>query len=306
MAHSPFEAKNVFNADDEPGPTTIYQHDPNADESFIRRVAPAAPGGAIFGLLQYMDAQESAESIQPPARVGVVSQSIASGSFVNSTQGTLSSAVKELQEVMALLRVDLITYAMKIDEKECDWEKPLVRPVGDKMKYTPSKDIKGFYRHTLLFGAAAGLDRGAADARILQHLGAQLIDHQTAREQLDYIEDTTTIQDRIDREDLASAIKQRIAGDPNIPLAISAQAFLEMADGKSLLEAMKTVAPQLIELQQAQQQQAQPQQPAVGPPPTEEAVPGEPIGPPPEGAEDLLDVFAPPPLQQNIVRNPVF
>jgi len=302
MAHAPFESKNVLNSDDEPGPNTIYQHDPNSEQSFIRRVAPAAPAGSVFGLLQYADSQESAEAIQPPARVGIVSQSIASGSFVTSTQGTLSSVVKELQDCIAELRQTCNVIAMKIDERYLNTEKPLWQAIGRRATYTPREDIDGWYHHTIQYGASAGLNRSEADVRVLQHMGAGLISKELAREQLDYIDDITVEQDRIDKEQLASVLFQRFVADPNTPVTALADAIVSMGKGKSLVDVVEKIIP---ELQKAQEQA---QQAAAG-----GGAPGE---GPPEAADQQASLeaggqlgqnveFAPTPLQQQIVRNPL-
>lgn len=302
MAHAPFESKNVLNSDDEPGPRTVYQHDPNSSDSFIRRVAPATPAGAVFGLLQYMDAQESAEAVQPPARVGVVSQSIASGSFVASTQGTLSSVVKELQESMARLRETVNTIAMKIDERYLDHEKELWRAIGNKQTYTPSKDIKGWYNHTIQYGAMAGLNRAEADNRALQLMGAKVISRELTREQIDFIEDTTVEQNRIDREQLADVLFQRFVADPATPVSALATAIMAMGKGKGLVEVVEEIIPELQKAEVQAQQAAQKGQMEVP-------------GAPPNAAEQQQALaaggrlpqpvqFTPSPLQQQIVRNP--
>ena len=301
MAHATLEAKGVINADEEPGPLTVYRHDETAPESFIRRVAPAAPAGSVFGLLQYMNSEEAAEAIQPPARVGVVRQSIASGSFVDSTQGTLSSAIFELQELMADLRYQINYIAFKVDRKYLNRSKPLYRAIGTKSTYMPEKDMGDFYHHTIQYGASAGLNRSEAGVRVLQDMGAGLISKEMARSQLDYIEDVTVEQNRIDKEQLANVFFQRFSSDPNTPLSLIATSIIEMAKGRTFLEIVEDLAPEIIRYEQEQQQAAAA---AEGVTPPEEGVPA------PEeqlaleqGAIPELD-FAPPPLQQQIVRNP--
>ena len=297
MAHATLEAKGVINADEEPGPLTIYRHDETAPESFIRRVAPAAPAGSVFGLLQYMNSEESAEAIQPPARVGVVRQSIASGSFVDSTQGTLSSAIFELQDQMADLRYQMNYVAFKIDNKYLNFEKPLYRAIGSKNTYTPEEDMKGFYHHTIQYGASAGLNRAEAGTRVLQDMGAGLISKELARSQLDYVDDVTVEQNRIDREQAASAFFQRLVGDPNTPMHILAQLITTMGKGKDLITTLEAIAPELVEA-------VQPVAPEGALLPAETAEPG--AAPAEQAALEAGAVepeLAPPVLQQQIVRN---
>lgn len=309
LVHAPFEAKNIINADDEPGPMTIYQHDQNAEQSFMRRVAPAASSGSVFGLLNYMDAQESAEGIQPPARVGVVSQSIASGSFVASTQGTLSSVVKELQGCMARLRTCLGTVAFKVDAQWLNVEKPLFKNVGTKTTYTPKDDMGTWMNHTIEYGAAAGLNRAEADQRVLMHLGSKLISKRTAQQQLDYIDDITDEQRQIDQEQLSEVFFQRFSADPNTPVPVLAKAIMLMGKGKSLVDVVTAIEADLQAAAQAQQQAAAGQGsqggqlPAGGPPGV-----GEPGGPGPGPGTGPIDAgvqIQAPPIEQLVNRNPV-
>lgn len=309
MAHAPFEEKGVINNTDEPGPLTVYHHDPNAPESFMRRVAPAAPAGSVFGLMQYMESQESAEAIQPPARVGIVSQSIASGSFVASTQGTLSSVVKELQEFMADLRYQAGCIAFKVDERYLDHSKPLYQAVGGKTTYTPSTDMGGYHYHTIQYGAAAGLNRSEADVRILQHLGAQLISHETARAQIEYLDDVTVEDDRINRENLESAAFQRFATDPNTPQSILWKVLIAMDTGITFVKALQEVQPEMFAAEQA----------AQAPAPTSDMNAGPGAGMAPADQQKAMESgatggpglkagplsFAPKPLPQIITRNAV-
>ncbi len=315
MVHAPFEERGIINATDEPGPLRVYHHDTTIPDgaTFIRRVAPASPSGGVFGLLSQMGSEESAEAIQPPARVGIVNQSIASGSFVASTQGTLSSVIKELQDTVADLRVKIDYVAYKVDAKYLNREKPLWRAVGNKQTYKPKDDMGEWYHHKITYGAAAGLNRGEADVRILQHLGAKLIDHETARSQLDYIDDATVIQNRIDRENLADVMFQRFVTDPLTPVTALADAYTAMGKGKTLVEVVEQIIPQL------QAEAAKAQQAAAGQQPSGPAgTPGPEAAPQGPGAEQAsLEAggggpgqtpapveFAPGPLNQNIIRNP--
>jgi hypothetical protein len=306
MVHAPFEAKNILNADDPPGPLTIYQHDPNADESFQRRVAPAAPAGAVFGLAGYLDDQEAKEAIQPPSRVGNVSQSIASGSFVSSTQGSLSSAVKELQDYMGQLRKQVCYVSSKIERKYLNRDKPLLIAVDGKTTYKPESDIGDVYTLRYLFGAAAGVDRQYADVRLIQFHGMGAIDMDTVRSNIDFIDDPAAVQDAIDRERVATVLFQRFTADPNTPMHAIAQLMVELGKGKNLTTAMEAVAPELVN-----KPEEAPEAPGA------EMLPGGEMQPdaameqmalekgavPEQAGPDIAPIspFAPPPLQQQIV-----
>lgn len=288
MAHAPIRSKNVLNADDEPGPLTIYQIDPTAQDWVFDRLPPAAPAGAVFGLLSYMADQEEKEAIQPPSRAGNVSQSIASGTFVDRTQGQLTSVVKEVQDKMASLREQFNHIAMRMDEEWMDEEKPLMRPVAGKATYLPSKDIGGWYFHEVKFGAASGVGPLNADTRVLNHLAARLISREEARAEIDYLDDSASSQDKIDRENLADAILQRFVRDPATPMSSLVRTWLEMKQGgESFEDALEKIVPELLAAEQA----AQPQMPGAP------GVPGEPGAAP--QAQELQEVaLQGPPLAQ--------
>lgn len=300
MAHAPFEEKNVMNADEEPGADVVYHHDPNADESFIRRVEAGAPSGAVFGFMQYLDAQEQGEAIQPPSRVGIVRQSIASGSFVDSTQGTLSSVVLELQDMMTSLRGQINYVAFKVDAKYLNKEKPLVRAIGSKHAYKPSEDMGDWYYHSVQYGAGAGVSRAEAANRVQLDLGAGLISKETARGQIEYIDDVTVEQDRIDRENIGNTFFQRMSTDPNTPMSVIAQTFIEMGKGKSLMTVLEKIAPQFVE---AEEKAAQPDQKEGMNPIQDAENPEEAAAQLEAGGQLDIGGFQAPPLQQQIVRN---
>ena len=253
LVHSPWEEKGIENSDILPGPTVVYHHNEDAEfETFMRRTAPAAPAGAVFGLIQFLEAQEQSEGFQPPSRVGQIRQSQATGSFVESTQGALSSVVIELQKYVAQIRRDANKLAMMVEEKHLDYEKPLIRAVGQKTTYLPSEDFGGWYYHKVLFGAAAGLDRREADSRILQHLGAGLIPRDKAREQIDYIENDANIADDVDRDLLSTVMFQRLTSDQSVTFADLAELWVMMGKGMSRQKALEKVLPRLLQRQQEQ------------------------------------------------------
>lgn len=308
IAHSPLFALNVENANEVPGPMTVYRGDPDAEPGTVRleRVGPAAAGGSLWNLLSYMGDQEEKEATQPAARSGQVPQSQASGSFVNSTQGTLTSVVIEMQEGMGDLRQQLDTVLFLIDEQHLDTAKPLVKPVGKKRTYMPSKDIDGWYYHTVEYGAGAGLDKLNTDNRVLNHVAGRLIDRGTAREQIDYLDDSNSIQEKIDAENIGDALLQRFAVDPSTPLSSLAKISVIMEEeGLSKTEALKVVAPELFAAEQAAQPQ-QPMQPGMedggpgGPGPAEDMQPPTAEGAlPAEGAgETPVPTLPSAPMQQ--------
>lgn len=301
IAHSPIVTKGVENADETPGPTTVYRLDPDIDGATMFRLPPGAPAGTVWGMLNYTDQQESREAIEPSSRVGSIQQSQASGSFVYSTQGALTSFVTEMQDCMSDLREQLDIVCNRIDEEWMDFAKPLVKAVGKKKTYVPRTDIDGWYYHTVEFGATAGLDRVNGDTRVLNHLSARLIDRGTARDNIDYLDDDTSIQEKIDRENLADALLQRVATDPNTPLSTLAKTIIAMGQGGSMVEALEEIVPELVAAEQAAQTQpgTGPQTAPPGTPEPEGVPTGAPGGP---GALPSQVRLPQAPLQQVFVK----
>lgn len=303
--HAPIVAKGVINPDDPPGPTTIYQLDPNSPDSQMGRLQPAVSSPDVFGTLQLLENEIRESLFYPASRTGNVKQSIASASFVASTQGQLTSVVREAQDQLGDLRRQLNELMFKVDEKHLNKEKPLIRSVGAKDTYKPKVDIGGWHYTQVIYGAAAGLDRLNADVRVLQHKGAGLISEETAREQIDYLTDATSEREKIEREAVANAILQKFAGDPAVPVGILIEIHAIQAKGKSFTEALAAVQAKLEAQAAAQQQAAAPAQAApVAEPTTPEDTATQQLalqrGQVPQGAGEVE--FAPPPLEQIFVR----
>jgi hypothetical protein len=152
----------------------------------------------------------------------------------------------------------------KIDEAEMDVEKSLIRPIGQKTNYLPSRDIAGRYQNTVVYGATAGFSRLEGDLRVQQMKGNGIISRDTAREQVpDFIPDPRAEGAKIDLEATQDALMQKLfqeAAPQDLQFLIQ-----EQSKGKSLLQAM-------IDLQIHQQDQAAAQAPAGGP----EGAPGAP------------------------------
>jgi hypothetical protein len=294
MVHAPYEEKNIRNWQDAPGPDTVYHHDPSDPNSFMRRVPPAAPAPAVFGIAQYMEGQASGEMVQPPSRQGDVRQSVASASFVGATQGRLTTLVKDLHDGHSDMRQQAQYICSKIEEQWLDEKKPLYYPVGKQRTYTPSKDINGWYHMKFTYGVAAGVDRQTADQRLLAHRGAKAISLETYRDQLEFVDDSTGEQRKIDLEDTMDAFKQRVLMDPRFPLSVVANIMHDLKTGDDLEAAANKYIPELQQADLAAQQNGAPggeaatapETPGIGgpQPPTNgpNAIPQEGQTPPPD------------------------
>jgi hypothetical protein len=256
---APWEEKGVLNPQDTPGPNTVYHHDPNAPaETFIRRVDPAGSDPSLFGLMNMLDLDQRGGIGYPASRQGEVGQSIASAAFVESTQGQLSSIVKNIQMHEADLRSQTLEIMAKLDVAHMDFSKPLVRAVGKKKTYIPSKTVGDRTRIIVQYGAGAGLSRQNADNRVLNLLGARLIDRGSARDNIEFLRDRSDIQDKIEMENAEDALQQLFWPDPSVPIDVKFRVKSAMSNtGLNLSEAWDQVKEELEKEAQAQQQQDQ-------------------------------------------------
>jgi hypothetical protein len=311
MVFAPFESKGVLNPDDPPGPNTHYRLDPNVQDAHFGRVAPAGPAPQLFALLDYLDKEQRAGASYPVQRHGEVSQSIASAAFVNSTMGQLTTSVKNLQRLIAVMRQHLNAVAFEIDEKYLNFPKPMTKPIGRKHMYSPAKDIDGVYMNIVTYGAGAGMDRMTADVRVMQHKGNGIISAETAREQVDYIDDPKEEGDKLEREAASGALMQKFLTEST--WQDIAQVIKKMNKGTSLADAA------IKHLEEAQAKAAE-FEAAQGPPEGMDmgGAPGE--GGPPDAAAQQKSLqsggipgeapqltepkFAPPPMTNVIVKAP--
>lgn len=237
MTYAPKVEKGLLNPEAKEGPDTIYELDPNVPDSRLERLGPAGSSPQLFGLLEFLDREHRGATAYPSQRQGQISQSIASATFVAATQGQLTSAVRTIQRLLATAREDLNAISFKLDEKHKDESKPLTRPVGKRKTYTPGEDIDGVHLNQVIYGAGAGLDRINADVRVLQHMQTGLISKETARAQLEYVDDRSEERDKIDREATRDVLSQKFLAEADA--ATLAEVLEDMESGKSLPEAIR-------------------------------------------------------------------
>lgn len=239
LVYSPLVSKGLLNPETQFGPNAHYRLDPNIQDAQMGRMSPGGPAPQLERILHFLDQEQRAGVNYPAQRQGEVKQSIASASFVASTQGPLTSTVRNIQRLLGYVREQVTAICFELDEKFMNEPKPLVRSVGPKKEYTPSSAIKGLYECQVMYGAGAGLDRMNADVRVLQHLGAGLISRETARKQIEYLSPDGEEHDRINREMAESALAQKFLTEA--PWDAVAAVYTAMAGGKSLGDAIKEV-----------------------------------------------------------------
>jgi hypothetical protein len=200
------------------------------------------------------------------------------------------------------LRQQIHRVGFQLDERYLDREKPLYRPVGNQATYRPTKDIDGRHEIEIVYGVGAGLDRLNADVRLLQFRGAGIVSDETVRANVEFLTDPQAEPDRIEREEVARAIRQRFLTDPNISFDFIAEVLtLQRRDGLSLVDAVAKVRERMAAERERQAQQAeQLPQPEQAPPAAEQQVALS-RGAVPQPVP-LPAAFQPPPLEQVLVR----
>lgn len=302
--YAPFLEKGVLNPNDEPGPSTIYHLDPQVNDAQFGRVAPAPGSPQVFNLLSYLDDAQRGQAAYPSTRQGEVPARADSAAFVASTQGQLTSVVRNIQFLIGDLRKQATTVAMEMDSKELDFKKPLVRPAGKKVLYLPSKDIAGNYEVEVVYGAGAGLDRQSADVRLLQYYGNGAISAETMLENTDFVADPQMEIEKRQREELERVALQRFGSDPSVSLDYLFVVLGLMDEGMDFREAVQAAAEQVA----PQPQVPQPGEAApAGPPGAAPSAPEQQAaleqGQVPQGAPTAVPApFSPPPLEQVFVR----
>jgi hypothetical protein len=92
-------------------------------------------------------------------------------------------------------------------------------------KYDPDKDIQGAYKTRRVYGAMAGYDEPQKIVTGLQLLQAGIIDTQTLQENLDGLDNLSTVNNRITKEKAEkvlfdSLLAQAQQGDPKATMAV--------------------------------------------------------------------------------------
>jgi len=191
------------------GPDAIIR---TATPGSVRRVDLNIPPGAFTeqALLQ----QELRTGTRyPESRTGNVDASIITGQGVQALMGGFDTQVKSAQAIFASALKDVISLCFEVDEKYFNFEKT-IRGVDAgspySIDYTPSKDIKGDYSADVRYGMLAGLNPAQGLIFMLQALGGKLISKDLAQRELPFGINVTQEQEKIEVEDLRTALMASI------------------------------------------------------------------------------------------------
>lgn len=259
LVYSPFEAKGVINADQPPGPATIYQHDPTAQgETFMRRVSPAGSNPELIQLMNYLDAEERGQIAYPETRQGTTPQSQGSASFMTATQGQMTSLVRDMQRHLTSVQEQMAAVMFQLDERWLDHEKPLCRSLGRKKTYVPTRDIDGQTKLRVSYSASGGLDTLNNTVRVLQLYSAGLISDKKALEEIDFVDSAEDMITDRELQEQRRIILQRFEGDPTASLDFLIQVYAyQEENGGTLIDAIVEVNKVMAaQVQQQQQEQA--------------------------------------------------
>lgn len=210
----------------------------------VRRVELTLPQGA-FTEQTLLNEELRVGARYPESRTGNVKASIVTGEGVQALLGAFDTQVKSAQAIFTTALRDVISLCFEVDEKIFNVEKTIRGTDAGApyaLTYIPSKDIKGDYSADVRYGMLAGLNPAQGLIFMLQALGGKLISKDMAMRELPFNVNVTLEQERIEIEDLRSAL----IGS----LQAYTQAIPQMAaQGQDPTEIVKKVA-EVIKLRQ--------------------------------------------------------
>jgi hypothetical protein len=171
--------------------------------------------------------------------------------------GGFDTQVKSAQAIFASALKDVLTVCFEIDEKFFNYEKT-IRGVDAgspyAIEYTPSKDIKNDYTADVRYGMLAGLNPAQGLIFMLQALGGKLISKDLAQRELPFGINVTQEQEKIEVEDLRSALMASLqqytlaipqmavqGGDPTDIIRKIAGVIKSRQKGQSLEDAIENI-----------------------------------------------------------------
>jgi hypothetical protein len=179
-----------------------------ANPAGVRRVELSLPQGA-FTEQQLLNDELRVGARYPESRTGNMKASIVTGEGVQALLGAFDTQVKSAQAIFAAALRDVISLCFEVDEKLFD-ETKTIRGVDAgspySLTYSPSKDIKSDYSADVRYGMLAGLDPAQGLIFMLQALGGKLISKDMAMRELPFNVNVTLEQEKIETEDLRSAL----------------------------------------------------------------------------------------------------
>jgi hypothetical protein len=227
-----------------------------ANPAGVRRVDLNIPPGA-FTEQALLQQELRLGTRYPEGRTGNIDASIITGQGVQALMGGFDTQVKSAQAIFASALKDVLTVCFEIDEKFFNYEKT-IRGVDAgspyAIEYTPSKDIKNDYTADVRYGMLAGLNPAQGLIFMLQALGGKLISKDLAQRELPFGINVTQEQEKIEVEDLRSALMASLqqytlaipqmavqGGDPTDIIRKIAGVIKSRQKGQSLEDAIENI-----------------------------------------------------------------
>ena len=205
------------------GPDAVIRTDRPGD---VRRLPIEIPAGA-FAQQQVLEGELRLGSRYPESRTGNIDASIVTGRGVQALMGGFDTQIKTAHAMFARAFVELLSLALKIDEKVFDSMEKELRGTRNgvpyAIKYKPKRDIDGDYTVDVQYGLMAGLDPNRALVFGLQARGDKLISRDFLRRQMPFSFNATQEEEKVDTEDLRDSMKQAIASYAQAIPALASQ-----------------------------------------------------------------------------------
>jgi hypothetical protein len=179
-----------------------------ANPQGVRRVDLNIPPGA-FTEQTLLQQELRTGTRYPEGRTGNIDASIITGQGVQALMGGFDTQVKSAQAIFASALKEVISICFEIDETYFNYDKT-IRGVDAgspySITYLPTKDIKKDYTADVRYGMLAGLNPAQGLIFMLQALGGKLISKDLAQRELPFGINVTQEQEKIEVEDLRSAL----------------------------------------------------------------------------------------------------
>jgi hypothetical protein len=197
----------------------------------------------------------------PEARAGTLDSSVVTGQGVKALMAGFDGQIKIAQMVLGESLADAVSIAMEIEEAYFgEREKDVTGTVNGmpfRLKYKPSRDIKGNYGVTAEYGLMAGLDPNRALVWALQARGDKLLSRSFVRRNLPVSLNASEEERMIDMEEMRDSLKAGVASlaaaipqlagtgqDPMPIISKLATVIAERKNGKPIEDAVaKAFAP---------------------------------------------------------------
>lgn len=148
----------------------------------------------------------------PQQLSGEPGASIVSARGIKASMGQIDARLAVAHKGFAWFLEQLSGMLLQFDEVYCDGEKTIYGDITERRepeKFIPSRDVAGAYEVAVSYGIGAGSDPTNREMRMQMHLSTGLVSQETARDQLDFVDDGPREGIRIARE---TAVQALLAG----------------------------------------------------------------------------------------------